>query len=365
MDQFESTTSREKTVCTDGFPTAWYAPTPVCSDKYPSCLNLYSSSQLTYNNTPFMTPFPTFNQYDMTAYPTGTAQWPTPPTYNDLAILPPSHSNHLIERPHSSPSTFGPSPNEILWPENPLGIRFPMTEPQMIPATTAMSTATYQTPAAEFTTPSPPQRRSSADTQRYYPSIAPNPASKRRQEQDDEDAMNRSNSKRRKRTPSLEHLNDEERLLITLKEDEALPWKEIAARFSNQLGQSITVATLQMRYLRLRQRFRSWEERDIEALRQAHEYWEKCKWDIISTKVSRQYVYGVDHFLTSLLQMLEFGVEEKWPSRHCARKWADMAPQHLHQTPQQHTPSSQQHTPTPLYATMAENFTNYGYALSL
>jgi hypothetical protein len=37
----------------------------------------------------------------------------------------------------------------------------------------------------------------------------------------------------------------------------------------------------------------------------------------------------------------------------------------LHQTPQQHTPSSQQHTPTPHYATMAEGFTNYGYALSL
>lgn len=67
----------------------------------------------------------------------------------------------------------------------------------------------------------------------------------------------------------------------------------------------------------------------------------------------------------NLLQMLEFGVEEKWPSRHCARKWADMAPQHLHQTPQQHTPSSQQHTPTPHYATMAENFANYSYALSL
>ncbi|THW63956.1 hypothetical protein D6C97_06026 [Aureobasidium pullulans] len=337
MDQFESTTSNEKIVCTEGYPTAWYAPTP-----------------LTYN-TPFMTPFPSFNQYDMTGYSTGTAQWPTPPTYNDLAILPPSHANSLIERPRSSPSTFGPSANEVLWPENPLGIRFPMAEPQMIPSN-AIPTTSYQTPAAEFTTPSPPQRRSSADTQRYYPSIAPNPAglvSKRRQEQEDEEAMLRSNSKRRKRTPSLEHLNDEERLLITLKEDEALPWKEIAARFSNQLGQSITVATLQMRYLRLRQRFRNWEERDLEALRQAHEYWEKCKWDIISQK------------------MLEFGVEEKWPSRHCARKWAELAPQHLHQhsargqTPQQHTPSSQQHTPTPHYATMAEGFTGYGYALSL
>ena len=72
-----------------------------------------------------------------------------------------------------------------------------------------------------------------------------------------------------------------------------------------------------------------------------------------------------DHVFNDIFQMLEFGVEEKWPARHCARKWADMAPQHLHQTPQQHTPSSQQHTPTPHYATMAENFTNYGYALSL
>ncbi|KAG9946861.1 hypothetical protein KCU85_g6217, partial [Aureobasidium melanogenum] len=336
MDPFESTTSSEKNVCTDAYPTAWYAPTP-----------------LTYN-TPFMTPFPSFNQYDMTGFATSTAQWPTPPTYNDLAILPPSHTNNsLIERPRSSPSTFGPSLNEIPWPENPLGIRFPMTETQMVPATTGTLAETYQTPAAEFATPSPPQRRSSADTQRHYPSIAPNPAglvSKRRQDQEDEEAMLRSNSKRHKRTPSLECLNDEERLLITLKEDEALPWKEIAARFSDQLGQSITVATLQMRYLRLRQKFRNWEERDIEALRQAYEYWEKCKWDIISAK------------------MLEFGVEEKWPSRLCARKWADIAPQHMHargQTPQQHTPSSHQHTPTPHYATMAEGFPGYGYALSL
>lgn len=234
-----------------------------------------------------MTPFPTFNQFEMASYPNASTQWSTPPNY-DLTILPPSHANNLIERPRSSPSTFGPPSNEIPWPENPLGIRFPVAEPQMM--TTGINTASYHAPAAEFTTPSPPQRRSSADTQRYYPSLAPNPAglgSKRRQEQEEEETMLRSNSKRRKRTPSLEHLNDEERLLISLKEEEALPWKEIAARFSIQLGQSITVATLQMRYLRLRQRFRNWEERDIEALRQAHDYWEKCKWEIISAKVSQ------------------------------------------------------------------------------
>ena len=183
MDPFESTTSSEKNVCTDAYPTAWYAPTPVCFNSCLSHRNICSSFQLTYN-TPFMTPFPSFNQYDMTGFATSTAQWPTPPTYNDLAILPPSHTNNsLIERPRSSPSTFGPSPNEIPWPENPLGIRFPMTETQMVPATTGTLAETYQTPAAEFATPSPPQRRSSADTQRHYPSIAPNPAglvSKRR-----------------------------------------------------------------------------------------------------------------------------------------------------------------------------------------
>jgi hypothetical protein len=220
----------------------------------------------------------------------GTAQWPTPPTYNDLTILPPHHANSSIERPRSSPSTFGPSTNDIAWPENPLGIRFPVAEAPMIASAAALPPSSYQTPATEFLTPSPPQRHCSADTQRHYPIIAPNPASlasKRRQEEHDEAAtLQRSDSKRRKRTPSLERLSDEERLLITLKEDEALPWKEIAARFSHQLGQSVSVATLQMRYLRLRQRFRSWEERDIEALKQAYEYWEKCKWDIISTKVS-------------------------------------------------------------------------------
>lgn len=50
-----------------------------------------------------------------------------------------------------------------------------------------------------------------------------------------------------------------------------------------------------MRYLRLRQRFRNWEERDLEALRQAHEYWEKCKWDIISQKVSQDLVHKQNH----------------------------------------------------------------------
>ena len=41
-----------------------------------------------------------------------------------------------------------------------------------------------------------------------------------------------------------------------------------------------------MRYKRLREKFRVWEEQDMSALRLAHEYWEKYKWEIISAKVS-------------------------------------------------------------------------------
>ena len=46
------------------------------------------------------------------------------------------------------------------------------------------------------------------------------------------------------------------------------------------------MAALQMRYKRLREKFRVWEEADVNALKLAHEYWEKYKWEIISAKVS-------------------------------------------------------------------------------
>ena len=82
-------------------------------------------------------------------------------------------------------------------------------------------------------------------------------------------------------------LSDDDRLLIQLRETEALPWKDIAARFSEGKDVVHTTARLQMKYKRLRQRFRVWEEQDLHALRVACEYYEKCKWDIISAKVCR------------------------------------------------------------------------------
>ena len=100
-------------------------------------------------------------------------------------------------------------------------------------------------------------------------------------------SANNGNRKRRRRTPSVApaDLGEDERLLVQLKEDENLPWKDIAARFQQEKGRSMQVAALQMRYKRLRERFRVWEEQDVYALKQAHEYWEKYKWQIIAAKV--------------------------------------------------------------------------------
>lgn len=48
-----------------------------------------------------------------------------------------------------------------------------------------------------------------------------------------------------------------------------------------------------MRYKRLRDKHRVWEDADVEALRKAHEYWENSKWDIISAKVSRSHIMNL------------------------------------------------------------------------
>ncbi|KAI9847725.1 MAG: hypothetical protein M1837_001973 [Sclerophora amabilis] len=118
-------------------------------------------------------------------------------------------------------------------------------------------------------------------------------------------------SKRRRRS-SASHgnseLNEEERLLLRLKDEENLPWKDIALRFQLELGKNHQVPALQMRYKRLREKLRVWTDSDVQALAQARDYWEKFKWDIISTK------------------MLDFGCTEKWPPKYCIRKWEEQHP---------------------------------------
>ncbi|KAI4186796.1 MAG: hypothetical protein LQ348_004172 [Seirophora lacunosa] len=122
--------------------------------------------------------------------------------------------------------------------------------------------------------------------------IAPDPvglrqmnALKRMREEEDYSDFNQ---KRRKRTPSQSgpvELNEEEQLLLKLKEEENLPWKDIAVRFQTDLGKSYQVPALQMRFKRLRERMRTWSETDVQALEQAYDYWEKFQFDIIAAKV--------------------------------------------------------------------------------
>lgn len=103
-------------------------------------------------------------------------------------------------------------------------------------------------------------------------------------------------------------LSEEERLLVQLKQDQNLPWKEIAKEFEDRFGRPFQVPALQMRYKRLRERLRCWTNEDIAALEAAHDYWASNKFEIIANK------------------MLDFGVQDRWPARYCERKWEQLHP---------------------------------------
>lgn len=127
---------------------------------------------------------------------------------------------------------------------------------------------------------------------RVFTPIAPQPVdtprimAAKRSRDDDEFA---ELSKRRRRSESATstqlELTEEDKLLLKLKEEDSMPWKDIAARFQSDLGKQYQIPALQMRLKRLRERMRIWGEADVRALRIAHEYWAQNKFDIISQKV--------------------------------------------------------------------------------
>jgi hypothetical protein len=72
--------------------------------------------------------------------------------------------------------------------------------------------------------------------------------------------------KKRKRSTSYQKaadLTEEEKLLLELKEEQNLPWKEIAQKFEAQFKRPHQVPALQMRFKRLRERMRTWTEGDV------------------------------------------------------------------------------------------------------
>jgi hypothetical protein len=113
-----------------------------------------------------------------------------------------------------------------------------------------------------------------------------------KRQRDEDEAVQVQESKRRRRsdsnTSAPPELSDEDKLLLKLKDEDSIPWKDIAARFQVELGKTYQIPALQMRLKRLRERLRVWNEIDIKALHMAHEFWIQSKFDIISQKVSRR-----------------------------------------------------------------------------
>ncbi|PSN64931.1 hypothetical protein BS50DRAFT_496529 [Corynespora cassiicola Philippines] len=190
-----------------------------------------------------------------------------------------------------------------------------------------------------------------------YAPIAPHPigpqrtSAPKRSREEEEPA---EQSKRRKRSDSntaTMELGEEDRLLIQLKDEESMPWKDIAARFQSDLGKTYQIPALQMRLKRLRERMRVWTESDVRALRMAHEYWVQSKFDIISQKVS-PVPRDAAKMETDSTKMLEYGAAEKWTARQCARKWAEIDPGPTPYTTYDHhsTPSYAPYTMSPVEA---------------
>lgn len=214
--------------------------------------------------------------------------------------------SHLMDRPHNITNSLHRDPIESPWSTNPLGIHSPHNSyyssfPTMS-RSPRLSEPLLELPSNHLTSP---QYRRTYTPIAPLPTEAPRSDGVKRSREDEEETPDES--KRRKRSDSTTsaqfELSDEDKLLLQLKEEECMPWKDIAARFQSDLGKTYQIPALQMRLKRLKERMRVWTETDVKALRMAHEYWVQSKFDIIAQK------------------MLEFGAQERWTARQCARKW--------------------------------------------
>lgn len=167
--------------------------------------------------------------------------------------------------PYYPPATDHPSyahPSDLTFSEhNPLGIK------QEIAENPAFGLS--PTPSTNAPTPSY-HRELPVSGVGIFPSsvIAQDPAfgriPKRTRVEDDSGSESISKRSRRSIVSQLNpELNDEERLLLRLKDQESLPWKDIAVRFQQNLGRTYQVPALQMRYKRLREKLRIWTDEDV------------------------------------------------------------------------------------------------------
>lgn len=202
-----------------------------------------------------------------------------------------SIGSHSINRPHSSPNLLQPNPVKASWTASPLGIHTPAIhhDPYYPTFPSLTRNARLSEPLTEF----PSNYLVSPQPRRLWASIAPQPLETPRSSgtkrcREEEKGIT-DEPKRRKRSESNSsqqpELNEEDKLLLQLREDGATPWKDIAARFQSELGKTYQIPALQMRLKRLREKMRVWTEADVKALRMANEYWAQHKFEIIAQKV--------------------------------------------------------------------------------
>jgi hypothetical protein len=138
-----------------------------------------------------------------------------------------------------------------------------------------------------------PELRRDSSLKRFYTPIAPHPAGTQQlnlaKHAHREDEPEWPSAKRHKSIPSSPspniEISDEDRLLLKLKDEDCLSWRDIRSKFANDLGKEYQIPALQMRIKRLRDRMKVWTEGDVQALRLAHQFWLESKFDIIASKV--------------------------------------------------------------------------------
>jgi hypothetical protein len=198
------------------------------------------------------------------------------------------------EPSRSSFSALQPVPSTSSWAIDSLGIHTPLIQSDSYYANFASHLRGLRTGETSIEPSlSAPQPR------RVLAPIAPQPmetprlmAAKR--SRDEEEAIELSKRRRRSEstTSTQLELSEEDKLLLKLKEEESMPWKDIAARFQKDLGKQYQIPALQMRLKRLRERMRVWSDADVRALRMAHEYWAQNKFEIVAQKVRGQVTHS-------------------------------------------------------------------------
>lgn len=166
----------------------------------------------------------------------------------------------------SSPRTFGHNVEDVFFAANPLGIKQETAEDSTLissPRFTPRPASPYFGSFGVSQIHPRPSKTETVAPAAEASSKAPVHALKR--SRDDEEVAD-SVPKRRKRATSnttQTELSEEETLLLRLKDEENLPWKDIALRFQTDLGKVYQVPALQMRLKRLRERMRVWTEKDV------------------------------------------------------------------------------------------------------